>query len=106
MPPEGHEPKWSKCTHYIEGDATDLNDMVRNYARQLLAGPIDLAFVGVGENGHIAFNDPHVADFNDLQVVKRVSLDDACRRQQVGEGHFPSLDAVPQEAISVFPSAA
>ena len=63
--------------HYIEGDAADLDGMLRSYSQQLLAGPIDLAFVGIGENGHIAFNDPHVADFNDPQVVKCVALDGA-----------------------------
>lgn len=95
------EPARPQATHYIEGDAANLDDMMRDYSRRLLAGPIDLAFVGIGENGHIAFNDPHVADFNDVQVVKRVALDEACRRQQVGEGHFPNLETVPKEAVSV-----
>lgn len=90
-----------RSVQYIEGDAADLDAMLRDYARQLLAAPIDLAFVGIGENGHIAFNDPHVADFDDVQVVKRVVLDEACRGQQVGEGHFPALDLVPREAITV-----
>ena len=86
---------------YIEGDFSDLGSMIQAYGRQLLSAPIDIAFVGIGENGHIAFNDPHVADFKDPQVVKRVALDEACRRQQVGEGHFPDLDRVPKEAITV-----
>jgi glucosamine-6-phosphate deaminase len=86
---------------YIEGDAADLSAMTQAYSRQLLAAPVDLAFVGIGENGHIAFNDPHVADFKDPQVVKRVQLDEVCRRQQVGEGHFPDLDSVPNEAVTV-----
>ena len=86
---------------YIEGDSSDLDGMVHDYGRRLLAEPVDLAFVGIGENGHIAFNDPHVADFNDPVPVKRVALDEACRRQQVGEGHFPDLPSVPKEAISV-----
>lgn len=90
-----------KVTHYLEGDARDLDAMVRDYERMLSAAPVDLAFVGIGENGHIAFNDPHVADFNDRVLVKRVTLDEACRNQQVGEGHFPSQSAVPAEAISV-----
>jgi glucosamine-6-phosphate deaminase len=60
-----------------------------------------LAFVGIGENGHIAFNDPAVADFEDPLMVKRVVLDEACRRQQVGEGHFKDVDAVPREAITL-----
>jgi glucosamine-6-phosphate deaminase len=90
-----------RSIHYIEGDAADLDGMVRAYGERLLAAPVDLAFVGIGENGHIAFNDPHVADFNDPVPVKRVGLDEACRRQQVGEGHFPDLASVPKEAISV-----
>lgn len=90
-----------RSIHYIEGDAADLDDRVQEYGRRLLAEPVDLAFVGIGENGHIAFNDPHVADFNDPAPVKRVALDDACRRQQVGEGHFPDLPSVPREAITV-----
>lgn len=87
--------------HYLEGDGPDVDAMLHEYGRRLLAAPIDLAFVGIGENGHIAFNDPHVADFDDPQVVKRVALDEACRRQQVGEGHFPTLDAVPREALTI-----
>jgi glucosamine-6-phosphate deaminase len=94
-----------RSIHYIEGDAPDLDAMMRDYSRRLLAGPVDLAFVGIGENGHIAFNDPHVADFQDARMVKRVALDEACRRQQVGEGHFPTLDSVPREAITVTCSA-
>jgi glucosamine-6-phosphate deaminase len=90
-----------RSINYLEGDATNLDMMVRDYERRLLAAPVDLAFVGIGENGHIAFNDPHVADFNDPVAVKRVALDTACRRQQLGEGHFPTLESVPQEAISV-----
>jgi len=88
-------------THYIEGDAVNLDAMIEDYGRLLTAAPIDVAFVGIGENGHIAFNDPHVADFNDPLVVKRVTLDEACRLQQVGEGHFPKIGSVPKEAITV-----
>lgn len=90
-----------QVTHYLEGDAADLDGMLGNYSRQLMSAPVDLAFVGIGENGHIAFNDPHVADFNDPLVVKRVGLDEACRRQQVGEGHFTDIHSMPQEALSV-----
>jgi glucosamine-6-phosphate deaminase len=67
----------------------------------LEAQPIDLCCLGIGENGHIAFNDPHVADFNDPLLVKRVALDEVSRRQQVNEGHFPDMDRVPREAMSV-----
>ena len=87
--------------HYMEGDAKDLNKEIERYAKLLMSGPIDLAFVGIGENGHIAFNDPPVADFNDPLIVKRVTLDDACRRQQVGEGHFPDFDTMPKQALSL-----
>ena len=86
---------------YLEGDAPDLEAEMARYARLLFAGPIDLAFVGIGENGHIAFNDPAVADFEDLLTVKRVLLDEDCRRQQVGEGHFANMDAVPREALTL-----
>ncbi|HEV2368286.1 MAG TPA: 6-phosphogluconolactonase, partial [Acidimicrobiales bacterium] len=63
--------------------------------------PLDLCCLGIGENGHLAFNDPPVADFDDARDVKIVELDPACRAQQVGEGHFPDLDAVPPTAITV-----
>jgi glucosamine-6-phosphate deaminase len=87
--------------NYIEGDAADPDAEIERYTRLLLSAPIDLAFVGFGENGHIAFNDPHVADFHDPKILKRVTLDDACRRQQAGEGHFPTFDDVPKEAFTV-----
>jgi glucosamine-6-phosphate deaminase len=85
----------------MAGDAADLEAEMRRYAALLSAGPIDLTFVGFGENGHIAFNDPGVADFADPLALKRVRLDPACRRQQVGEGHFPTLDDVPLEAVTL-----
>ncbi len=87
--------------NYIEGDVADVDAEIERYSRLLLAGPLDVAFVGFGENGHIAFNDPPVADFSDPQTVKRVTLDADCREQQVGEGHFESVAAVPAEAITV-----
>ena len=75
--------------HYLRGDSPDLEEHFRRYGELLTSRTIDLCFLGFGENGHIAFNDPHVADFNDPLVVKRVVLDQRCRAQQVGEGHFP-----------------
>lgn len=90
-----------RAMHYIQGDATNLDECVEEYGRALVSAPIDVAFVGFGENGHIAFNDPHIADFRDPAMLKRVLLDEACRRQQVGEGHFPRIDLVPTEAITV-----
>ncbi len=86
---------------YIEGDASDLTAEASRYAALLAEAPIHLAFVGFGENGHIAFNDPGVADFADPLAVKLVALDDASRRQQAGEGHFPDFDSVPREALTV-----
>ena len=74
---------------------------MQRYAELLAAVPIDLAFVGFGENGHIAFNDPPVANFRDPLLVRKVVLDEACRRQQAGEGHFPDPASVPHEAITV-----
>jgi glucosamine-6-phosphate deaminase len=87
--------------HYIAGDAPDPAAECRRYAGLLMESPIDVCLLGVGENGHIAFNDPHVADFNDPAVIKRVELDARCRQQQVGEGHFASLDEVPREALTL-----
>jgi glucosamine-6-phosphate deaminase len=71
------------------------------YAALLGRHPVDLCVMGIGENGHLAFNDPAVADFADPLDVKVVPLDQACRQQQVGEGHFPALVDVPAHAITV-----
>ena len=90
-----------KEAHYLAGDAADLDAEMARYSLLLQEAPIDLAFVGIGENGHIAFNDPHVADFMDPKTVKCVQLDDACKRQQFGEGHFDSVEAVPNEALTI-----
>jgi glucosamine-6-phosphate deaminase len=87
--------------HYLEGDALEPIKECERYSRLLAAQPIDLCCMGVGENGHIAFNDPPVADLQDPLRVKIVKLDRACRMQQVGEGHFPSLESVPQYALTL-----
>ncbi|MDO4571392.1 MAG: glucosamine-6-phosphate deaminase [Planctomycetia bacterium] len=71
------------------------------YARLLNEAPIDICCLGIGENGHIAFNDPHVADFNDPACVKKVDLDEMCRRQQVNDGCFATLDDVPTGALTL-----
>jgi len=86
---------------YLAGDAPDLDDEMQRYSRLLNAAPIDLAFVGFGENGHIAFNDPHVADFADHATVKRVLIDEVSQRQQAGEGHFDSPELVPRDALTI-----
>jgi glucosamine-6-phosphate deaminase len=85
--------------YYIDGEADEaaecrrLEDLIRRH-------PIDVAFIGIGENGHLAFNDPP-ADFDTDQAYLAVTLDEACRRQQLGEGWFENLAAVPERAISM-----
>ena len=87
--------------HYLAGDAADPEQEARRYESLLRAHPLDLCCAGIGENGHLAFNDPPVADFDDPRDVKIVALEPESRRQQVGEGHFASIDAVPTHAITV-----
>jgi glucosamine-6-phosphate deaminase len=87
--------------HYLEGDAPDLERECQRYENLLRSAPIDICLLGFGENGHIAFNDPPNADFQDPLVVKKVDLDEKCRLQQVGEGHFASLQASPREALTL-----
>ncbi|MGA2267020.1 MAG: glucosamine-6-phosphate deaminase [Bryobacteraceae bacterium] len=89
------------AVHYLAGDASDVEEECRRYAALLSAMPIDIAFLGFGENGHIGFNDPHEANFADPLAVRPVTLDERCRRQQVGEGHFPDLASVPQQAVTL-----
>lgn len=90
-----------RAFHFIEGDALLPLDECQRYADLLRAQPIDLCCLGVGENGHLAFNDPPVANLDDPHLVKIVKLDDGCKRQQVNEGHFPGMDAVPPYAITL-----
>lgn len=85
----------------VPGQASDLEAACREYEALLKAHPADLCAMGIGENGHIAFNDPPFADFDDPVWVKVVRLDERSRRQQVGEGHFKSLDEVPTHAITL-----
>lgn len=87
--------------HLLNGLAPDPGAECARYARLLEEAPLDLALIGVGENGHIAFNDPPVADFADPQRVKVVELDLASRQQQVNDGCFPSLEAVPTHAMTL-----
>lgn len=87
--------------NYVQGDAALPLDECARYTQLLEAQPIDLCCLGIGENGHLAFNDPPVADFSDPHKVKLVQLDHACRQQQVSEGHFPNLDAVPPYAFTL-----
>ena len=87
--------------HYINGDEPDTGREIEKYEKLLLDHPVDIACIGIGENGHIAFNDPPVADFNDPKMVKTVELDEACKNQQMNEGWFGSLDEVPEKAITL-----
>ena len=89
-----------KHYHLLEGDAPDPSTAVRDVGKQLASAPIDIAFLGIGENGHIAFNDPP-ADFNTEEPYIIVNLDEACRQQQVGEAWFASISQVPTRAISM-----
>jgi glucosamine-6-phosphate deaminase len=88
--------------HLLEGDASDPSVVVRGVGQQLASAPIDIAFLGIGENGHIAFNDPP-ADFTIEDPYLIVNLDQACRRQQVGEAWFADISQVPTRAISMSP---
>ena len=90
-----------KVFHYLEGDALLPIKECERYAQLLRAQPIDLCCLGIGENGHVAFNDPAVADFNDNRSVKIVKLDDACKQQQVGEGYFSNRESVPSYALTL-----
>lgn len=85
--------------HFLNG-AADPTEVIRNANAAISSAPVDVAFVGIGENGHIAFNDPP-ADFETEQPYMVVSLDEACRLQQVGEGWFKHLSDVPTRAISM-----
>jgi glucosamine-6-phosphate deaminase len=90
-----------KKFHYLNGNADQPLDECGRYAELLQRAEIDLCCMGIGENGHIAFNDPHVAEFDDPWGVKLVKLDLKCRQQQVNEGHFPSVDNMPQFAYTL-----
>lgn len=87
--------------YFIQGDADDLQAEVERYELLLKEHPADVACIGIGENGHIAFNDPPVADFKDSKLVKIVELDPMSRKQQVGEGWFDSLEEVPRQAVTL-----
>lgn len=86
--------------HLIQGDASDPQEECGRLNRLIAGYEVDVAFVGIGENGHLAFNDPP-ADFDTIEPFIIVDLDEACRRQQLGEGWFPSLDDVPRRAITM-----
>jgi glucosamine-6-phosphate deaminase len=86
-------------THLLNG-VGDTQSVIRAASEAVSSAPVDVAFIGIGENGHIAFNDPP-ADFETEDPFLVVALDEACRRQQVGEGWYKSIDEVPTHAISM-----
>ena len=90
-----------KSVNYINCEAQDVDAECQRYAALLKANPVDVVLLGIGENGHIAFNDPHVADFNDTATVKAVELDEVCRQQQVNDGCFKTLNDVPKYALTL-----
>ena len=86
--------------HHLLNGQENPSDVIRRVSKAITAAPIDISFVGIGENGHLAFNDPP-ADFETEEPYLVVNLDEACRQQQVGEGWFANLSAVPKQAISM-----
>lgn len=87
--------------HPIRAEESGPARICAEYSELLAEAPIDLICLGIGENGHLAFNDPPVADFDDPVLVKRVELDETCRRQQVNDGCFRSLEEVPRDALTL-----
>lgn len=85
----------------VPGLATDIDEACRGYEALLRAHPTDLCCLGIGENGHLAFNEPHDARFDDPRWAKVITLTEVSRRQQVGEGHFSSLNETPTHAITL-----
>lgn len=90
-----------KSVNYIDCSAVDIEAECKRYTALLKENPVDIVLLGIGENGHIAFNDPHVADFCDEKTVKAVSLDEVCRNQQVNDGCFENLEEVPKFALTL-----
>jgi glucosamine-6-phosphate deaminase len=87
--------------HYLNGNAANIQDECKRYSDLLIKYPTDIVCLGIGENTHLAFNDPHVADFNDPLIVKVVDLDQDCRSQQVNDGCFATIDDVPTHALTI-----
>jgi glucosamine-6-phosphate deaminase len=90
-----------RSVHLIESQARNPADACEHYAELLRTHPIDIVCLGIGENGHIAFNDPPVADFTETALVKVVTLDEPCRMQQVHDGCFPGIEDVPSQALTL-----
>lgn len=90
-----------KSVNYLNGNAEDIEEECARYTSLLAKYPVDIVCMGIGENGHLAFNDPPVADFEDPKMVKVVVLDEVCRQQQVNDGCFTSLSEVPTQALTL-----
>lgn len=90
-----------KSVNYIDISAENPETEAERYGKLLSENPADIVIMGIGENGHIAFNDPPVADFHDQKLVKPVKLDEICRRQQVHDGCFENINAVPTHAMTL-----
>ena len=90
-----------RSINYINGNAPNIGEECRRYAKMLTSYPADIICLGIGENGHLAFNDPHVADFHETSLVKMVKLDAECRQQQVNDGCFDHVSEVPAYAITL-----
>lgn len=90
-----------QAVYYINGAAEDIESECERYSELLKEHPVDIVCLGIGENGHIAFNDPGVAKFDDGKAIKRAKLDEMCRQQQVNDGCFKRLADVPAEALTL-----
>ena len=90
-----------KSVNYIRIDAPDADEECERYSNLLRENPVDIVVLCIGENGHIAFNDPPFADFADTKLVKTVKLDEVCRNQQVNDGCFAKIDDVPTHALTL-----
>ncbi len=90
-----------KEIHYLLTASSEVDRKIEEYTRLLKLYPTDLVFLGVGENGHLAFNDPPVADFEDPVMIKAVELDEVCRQQQVNDACYAALDDVPTHALTL-----
>lgn len=86
---------------FLDGACKDPEAECRRYGALLEEFPCDLTFLGIGDNGHLAFNDPHVADFHDVKAVKTVDIDEISKQQQVNAGNFPDTESVPSLAFTV-----
>jgi len=86
--------------HYMDS-SQDVSEELLRYGNLIKEAEIDIVCLGIGENGHLAFNDPPVADFNDPELIKVVELDDVCRQQQVNDGCFATIEDVPTHAITL-----